>query len=556
MPADWGGLTWLAYLVTYVIHSTLLLALALAVTRRLDPRALRLRERIWKAAVLGGLLTALVQVGLDIRPPLGSVTLRASAPRAATAEAEAPLFAAGSIFTGSTRSRPGPVGPQPASEAARTPALALVGLELARLSLASLANELRLATAAEALELAPAAAGASPRVDALVSPAWSRAALVGWSLSGLVCAFLFALGWRRLARELAGRVPCTEGRAHDCLERLRLRAGVRRPVRLFVAPRLLAPLSMGWWRPTICIPPRVERELPDDELQGMLAHELAHLVRRDPPWLFLLWLCETVLFFQPLNRRARRELADTFELSADAWAVGQTGERLALASCLARIAGWVVGAPAPRVDRAWSAAMADALDRPRSRSRLGARIEHLLDEGGVREGARPARVEGPALFAVLSVAALVVPGATAAAPLGPGTPADRRTTLERLVDHARALELDDASGGRPAASRSGALPAEPDEASDPASELLADFDDDLDGLEAEIAALEAELAASEAGADYAEVLADLRRRAGGMRARRERIQALLEVALDAEARLAGLPATDDDSEDSEKGRGE
>ena len=59
--------TALAWLLTYAIHSTVLLALAwLAVrARRWTPAA---TELLWKSAMLGGILTATVQLQLDVRP--------------------------------------------------------------------------------------------------------------------------------------------------------------------------------------------------------------------------------------------------------------------------------------------------------------------------------------------------------------------------------------------------------------------------------------------------------------------------------------------------------
>ncbi|MEO5800532.1 MAG: hypothetical protein ABIZ70_08870, partial [Gemmatimonadales bacterium] len=58
--------TVLAWLLTYAIHSTVLLGLAWAVTRfRRDPAT---SDILWKAAILGGLLTASIQLRLDVRP--------------------------------------------------------------------------------------------------------------------------------------------------------------------------------------------------------------------------------------------------------------------------------------------------------------------------------------------------------------------------------------------------------------------------------------------------------------------------------------------------------
>ena len=56
----------------------------------------------------------------------------------------------------------------------------------------------------------------------------------------------------------------------------------------------------------------------------MLAHEVAHLVRRDPHWLVAARVIETVLFVQPLNRLARLRLQEVAEYLSDDWAMART----------------------------------------------------------------------------------------------------------------------------------------------------------------------------------------------------------------------------------------
>ena len=51
------GLGALAWIVTYAIHSTLILGAAYWVTRRLSVSSARLRERVWKLALVGALVT-------------------------------------------------------------------------------------------------------------------------------------------------------------------------------------------------------------------------------------------------------------------------------------------------------------------------------------------------------------------------------------------------------------------------------------------------------------------------------------------------------------------
>src|SRR5688572_2157063 len=75
-----------AWLATYALHSTLLLGAAWALTRWVV-RAHGAREVIWKAALLGGLLSASVQVAAGFEPLLGRLNI-ARTPAAQSAPAD------------------------------------------------------------------------------------------------------------------------------------------------------------------------------------------------------------------------------------------------------------------------------------------------------------------------------------------------------------------------------------------------------------------------------------------------------------------------------------
>src|ERR671925_1969490 len=66
-----------AWLLTYLVHSTVLLGLVWLVTRRrrLEPA---FSELLWKVALLAGLVTGTIQSGLHVSPP-GVVTLQVAA---------------------------------------------------------------------------------------------------------------------------------------------------------------------------------------------------------------------------------------------------------------------------------------------------------------------------------------------------------------------------------------------------------------------------------------------------------------------------------------------
>ncbi len=66
------------------------------------------------------------------------------------------------------------------------------------------------------------------------------------------------------------------------------------------------PFACGLLRWTIVLPAGIEQRLSGSEMKALLAHEVAHLVRRDPWWLWLGEVLCTCLAFQPLNFLARR----------------------------------------------------------------------------------------------------------------------------------------------------------------------------------------------------------------------------------------------------------
>ncbi len=198
------------------------------------------------------------------------------------------------------------------------------------------------------------------------------------------------------------------GDLHAQLRALAAEAGLEEAVRLSCSSRAPVPLALGFGRPEICVPPRAFAGLTAEQQEGMLAHELAHLARRDPFWLVLGQVIACLLFFQPLNWVARRRLREISEMLSDEWAVARTGRPLSLAGCLAEVAGWSAGRrrlPVPSM-----------ADRPSS---LGVRIRRLLDEA--RSPEHPARRAWLAVaMGVLVIAvAAAAPAISAARPEPP-----------------------------------------------------------------------------------------------------------------------------------------
>jgi beta-lactamase regulating signal transducer with metallopeptidase domain len=250
-----------------------------------------------------------------------------------------------------------------------------------------------------ALPARPAEAPASP------APSTLPLALAGiWLAGALLLAASWMVGYLRLRRRLRPRPQVLEASMVELLGELQDRAGLRQPVRLTCSSRLPVPVALGVRRPEVCVPPRALASLAPEQQEGMLAHELAHLVRRDPFWLAFGRLLASVLFFQPLNWVAVRRLRALSELLCDEWAVGRTGRPVSLARCLAEVAGWsfqpLGSLPAPGM-----------ADRP---SHLAFRIRRLLEEArSPQRRVHPVWLTAGMLILVLAVAA-AAPGVQAA----------------------------------------------------------------------------------------------------------------------------------------------
>lgn len=169
---------------------------------------------------------------------------------------------------------------------------------------------------------------------------------VFWGIGFLLFAGRWAKGaWqvRQWKRKATRPVPVywqkEATRLADCL-------GVRRPVSVLESALIAVPMVLGWLRPVVLFPSGLLQQLTPEEAQAVLAHELAHLVRHD--WLFNMTQCflEAVFYYHPAVWWISSVIRKEREHSCDDLAVAATGNRLAFAKALLRVAESAM-APAP-----------------------------------------------------------------------------------------------------------------------------------------------------------------------------------------------------------------
>ena len=336
----------LAWLMTYALHSTLLLGGVWLLTSRGPVRSHHLRDLYWKAALVGGVVTATGQVLLRQVDWAGAFQARAAREGIVVSAVALPM--------------PMPLGRRPAEPDGTSE---------------------------------PAVTAPAPRVplSTILFLAWGG--LAALALGGLAAAH------RRLARRLGRREDVRDYAVLSLLDSLRSDAGMRRAVRLTQSDGLASPIALG--RSEICVPRAVLSDLDAAQQRSVLAHELAHLARRDPLWLTGASLLERLFFFQPLNRLARRRIQESAEYLCDDWAVGRTGSGLTMAKSLMKVAEWMHTEPSP-------VPLAGMAENP---SHLVSRVKRLVEHRGSLEARSAWPV--PLACGLLLLTAAAVPGVTA-----------------------------------------------------------------------------------------------------------------------------------------------
>lgn len=166
---------------------------------------------------------------------------------------------------------------------------------------------------------------------------------------------------------------------------------------------------LGFRRPMIVVPRALRAALTDAELDQVVAHEHAHVERRDD-WANLLQRIVAVpVGWHPavwlIGRWMRRER----ELAADERVALRTGEPRAYARCLARVAAVM----------SWPAAPPLASGAVGSRGEVARRVAHLLDARWLRTR-RSSRWALGAAGVLATILALLLGGRPPAVELGAG----------------------------------------------------------------------------------------------------------------------------------------
>lgn len=231
----------------------------------------------------------------------------------------------------------------------------------------------------------PLAAIGPPQAETTPS---AGAMLLGWLGShgreALVWLWLLGtasvLGWtlvrtlrfhRSLVRASEAAPPEVQRRAREIARRL----GLDAVPTVYATRAQLSPLV--WWaggRVRVLLPAELLADMDGSEVRCILAHELAHVRRRDHVVRWLEWLACAAFWWNPVAWWARRRLRASEELCCDALAVATIeAEPRAYAGALLRVIDFMSKTPAPG-----PLTFASTIDRCGRASRLERRFRVIM----------------------------------------------------------------------------------------------------------------------------------------------------------------------------------
>jgi len=212
------------------------------------------------------------------------------------------------------------------------------------LSFVTTLKELRTVPAPSHSTAEPAAA--TPAVPDPASQAGSPLAPVKDYMPALVWAWfggVFALsirsigGWavaeRFARRHTSAADPSWDERFSVLVHRL----GITRPVSLAVSALAQLPAVVGWMKPIVLVPAGIFAHLTTEQVEALLAHELAHVCRHDYLVNLLQTAAETLFFYHPAVWWVSRNIRNERENCCDDLAVKICGDTVVYVRALTEL---------------------------------------------------------------------------------------------------------------------------------------------------------------------------------------------------------------------------
>jgi uncharacterized protein (TIGR03435 family) len=221
---------------------------------------------------------------------------------------------------------------------------------------------------------------------------WLGALLAIWLAGVVVIVIMWSVRWRRVSAIVNAGMRVDSGPVYDALRRVEAQSGVETPLAVVVSDTSLEPGVFGIVTPVLLWPRQISEHLAEAQIDAIVAHEIAHVRRRDNLAAAAHMIVQATFWFHPMVWWVGARLVDERERACDEEVVRLGGDPRAYAESILKTCQFFVESPLACVTGVTG-------------SDLKKRIEHIM----VNDQRATLNVWRKALLAVAAAAAILGP---------------------------------------------------------------------------------------------------------------------------------------------------
>jgi beta-lactamase regulating signal transducer with metallopeptidase domain len=158
-----------------------------------------------------------------------------------------------------------------------------------------------------------------------------------WLAGMVILVIRFMLGFLYCKRLRTYQLEVLPDEIYSAIIKLSEKIGLTRKVEAFFSPLAKGPVTIGTLKPIVLFPITAFTGLSSREIEAIIAHELAHIMRNDYLFNILQTVIEILFFYNPAVWIISSQIRAERENSCDNIAVEATGDKVAFVKALATI---------------------------------------------------------------------------------------------------------------------------------------------------------------------------------------------------------------------------
>lgn len=158
-----------------------------------------------------------------------------------------------------------------------------------------------------------------------------------WSLGVIMFSIRMAMGYHQVYRLRSESMVIEVPQVIITFKKLLAKSGLRDKIALVSSPKVDIPLTIGHLKPMILLPIGLINKLSPEETQAILAHEIAHILRKDYLQNLLISTLEILFFYHPSVWWFSATIKTLREQCCDDIALELGAERIALSKALIQL---------------------------------------------------------------------------------------------------------------------------------------------------------------------------------------------------------------------------